>query len=75
LQVLRADAMQETAEDESSVKRRRRSADLPHANFAQIPMPSPSQSSEEKEDKQTAATKRQQQQQQQTHETQQQPKQ
>ena len=38
--------MQEAAEDESSVKRRRRSADLPHANFAQIPMPSPSQSNE-----------------------------
>ena len=38
--------MQETAEDESSVKRRRRSADLHHADFAQIPMPSPSKSNE-----------------------------
>ena len=72
--------MQEAAEDESSVKGRRRSADLHHAGSAQhlhhartaqIPMPSPSQSSEEKEDKQTAATKQQQQQQQQKHETQQ----
>ena len=69
---LNVDAMQEAAEDESSVKRRRRSADLHHAGSAQIPMPSPSQSNEEKEDKQTAAPKQQQQEQQQKHQTQQQ---
>ena len=33
--------MQEAAEKESSVKGRRRSADLDHADFARIPMPSP----------------------------------